>query len=625
MPEIPEYMAAAADPGQMPGLPDAQPREVPDYMMEAATAEEPPPQLPSQEQFDVDRTPFMLDIARDNDPDRMAEVYKFADEWSMSPEVVRDNFEALITRNTPEDIAPSLASYLATKRYADVSHDDVDTLTSITNLMGAANQGFMDLPRMILHGTGVGIEVGARMLERALPQDAVDYLNSIRIPMQLPSDVLKAGAREIEEVQEYLAPTKDTFATEVTRSLSMVGSQIGAALIAPWSTVPSMAAMGITEQAERQEGVDPTFTSDMALINSAVWTATVERFGLEKLMNRLPPEIGHAFARKVTDVVIGAGYEAATEVIEGIGHGLIEKYATNPDADIFQGWEEEAKVAGTVGGIVRAILPSYRGKKRTDLESETEDLTMTTENEQAVIDEYLKLAQSSKTLKRDVEAYKAFEKSLPMEVELYIHPDAFEGMITPDYITDQIDGTDKTVRMSVGQLLTDMPTDVERLRPHMRLSEETYSQAEMASAANTQSIRELMEQADANAEVRSRSREVHDNVVEQLIGTGRMDAETARISAEVVPAYVATKAADTGMTVEEVYKMMGLVIEKKEKVKMPKVALEQDFGETTLDSEVVEVDGTGQTVTITEKAQRRFDQTVKRRNVVNNLIECING
>lgn len=54
------------------------------------------------------------------------------------------------------------------------------------------------------------------------------------------------------------------------------------------------------------------------------------------------------------------------------------------------------------------------------------------------------------------------------------------------------------------------------------------------------------------------------------------------------------------------------------------VETQQDFGELEL-SEDVTVEETGETVTITESAQRMFDQVVKRRSVLEKLLECVNG
>ena len=56
----------------------------------------------------------------------------------------------------------------------------------------------------------------------------------------------------------------------------------------------------------------------------------------------------------------------------------------------------------------------------------------------------------------------------------------------------------------------------------------------------------------------------------------------------------------------------------------PTISSTQDFGDLTL-SEQVRVAGTGQTVTISQSAQRVFDQTVKRRDVVRKLKDCVNA
>ena len=54
----------------------------------------------------------------------------------------------------------------------------------------------------------------------------------------------------------------------------------------------------------------------------------------------------------------------------------------------------------------------------------------------------------------------------------------------------------------------------------------------------------------------------------------------------------------------------------------PKLLAQQNFGDLTL-SEEVEVEGTGKTVTVTQSAQKAFDRTAKRRNVIQKLRDCL--
>lgn len=55
----------------------------------------------------------------------------------------------------------------------------------------------------------------------------------------------------------------------------------------------------------------------------------------------------------------------------------------------------------------------------------------------------------------------------------------------------------------------------------------------------------------------------------------------------------------------------------------PTISSTQDFGDLTL-TEQVKVAGTGETVTMSQSAQRVFDQTVKRRDIVRKLKDCMN-
>jgi len=57
---------------------------------------------------------------------------------------------------------------------------------------------------------------------------------------------------------------------------------------------------------------------------------------------------------------------------------------------------------------------------------------------------------------------------------------------------------------------------------------------------------------------------------------------------------------------------------------MPHIFEQQDFGDLT-DTGTVRVKETGETAKVERKTQQVFDRAVKRRNVLNKLLECISG
>lgn len=61
-----------------------------------------------------------------------------------------------------------------------------------------------------------------------------------------------------------------------------------------------------------------------------------------------------------------------------------------------------------------------------------------------------------------------------------------------------------------------------------------------------------------------------------------------------------------------------------EEVAAGDILMNQDFGDMQL-SEDLEIEGTGETVSVTRPAQRKFEQAVKRKNVLEQLRDCLNG
>src|SRR5690606_18670868 len=58
----------------------------------------------------------------------------------------------------------------------------------------------------------------------------------------------------------------------------------------------------------------------------------------------------------------------------------------------------------------------------------------------------------------------------------------------------------------------------------------------------------------------TRADQIFTEVSSQLIQTGRLTPEAAKYSASIIPAYVTSRAARSGLSVDEIYDMMGLKI-----------------------------------------------------------------
>jgi hypothetical protein len=91
-------------------------------------------------------------------------------------------------------------------------------------------------------------------------------------------------------------------------------------------------------------------------LTGASITALTEKYGVDALLNRVPPKIKNDALRWVADKLIAGGIEATQEITEGVLQDLVRVALTNPDAEVGEGLVYEAGVAGTAAANVRAAL-----------------------------------------------------------------------------------------------------------------------------------------------------------------------------------------------------------------------------------------------------------------------------
>lgn len=268
--------------------------------------------------------------------------------------------------------SPVLSSWLADPKNAAIAHDDIDNLSRTEMLFthgrdyaGALGQGFI--------GSGVGATisgfgeiygVAARSLERgldaALPKAAMDVLRT-PIPWWLdPEQLLKRPGSSFKQVGKAIAPPQErqTLGTDVAAGVGQLGFQIGAYLMTGGlSSTSMMFAQGSDIMAEKTANdiADPGLR-DTAILTGGAITALTERYGLDKILNRVPPAIRNRTIRFIADKVAAGGIEAAQEFTEGLLHDVARRVFTNKDAELLQGVEREMSAAALSAAIVRSAL-----------------------------------------------------------------------------------------------------------------------------------------------------------------------------------------------------------------------------------------------------------------------------
>jgi hypothetical protein len=182
-----------------------------------------------------------------------------------------------------------------------------------------------------------------------------------------------------------------------------------------------------------------------------------------------------------------------------------------------------------------------------------------------------------------------------------------------------LDVVGSDVVMTVDQLGSEVVSNPELLaavRPHMRMSDDTQTQAEVASGGMT-TVDNLMRDAAENAEMKTEADQMTDEVVGQLVATGRLNKNNAKHAAAVIESYVVTKAKELGMGVKEVSDKLNLTINKLDPAK-------HDFGDAVTERSVT-VKETGQKGKVREKTQILYDRKLKQKDMVTKLRDCVNG
>ena len=186
---------------------------------------------------------------------------------------------------------------------------------------------------------------------------AKDRFSGLPIPIT-PSQILRQPGVSLEELGEAVSSGEDSLSADIARGIGQFAGQAAVHIFTGGTaTLPLLFAHGARILEQRGESSDATqVDKDIAIISGATITAVTERYGLDKILNRMPPKLKNALLRQLADLSIAGGIEAVQEVVEGILHNLTALALIDPNAKIFEGIEREAKAAGGAAVIFRALV-----------------------------------------------------------------------------------------------------------------------------------------------------------------------------------------------------------------------------------------------------------------------------
>lgn len=468
--------------------------------------------------------------------------------------------------------APKVSAWLADPSNAAVAHDDTASLSKLEQLTttgrdiaGAAAQGVIGQGAgATLSGLGelysVAVRGTSKALDALLPDGAMEALKSVRIPWFTdPQQILKRPGKELKQVGEALGPPveRQTLATDVAAGIGQLGFQIAAYLTTGGASSSAMllsqGADIVADKTAKDDGtgrvagaigMDAETARDTAIVSGGAVTLLTEKYGIDKLLNRVPPAIKNRTLRFIADKLAAGGIEAAQEFTEGLLHDVARRTLTNEDAIILEGVDREMSAAALSAMIVRTAL-GVKGHRQA---KHDEQLI------QALGDE----SKNSTLRERLPEKYQALVERLtkggPVE-NLYIPADRFatyfqaqgadpaqmaEALGATNYVDATASGGDITIPMS--RALTDLaPSDhLQGLMQDLRFDPDmpTAREAQQFESQREDSIKAELTQMQADGAEAAKTLEpmnaaselVYQDTLTQLLGTG-MEKGTAERNA----------------------------------------------------------------------------------------------
>jgi hypothetical protein len=324
-------------------------------------------------------------------PDQVAQIEKLSQQTGVPQAVVERNLAKIVAEKRTQDLeatarlSPILSQQLSDPTFASVAYDDTQQLSGLEFVLtkgrdyagslakGVVGQG----AGSVLSGFGEQYGVATRQLEglldKVLPNSAMSFLRQPVVPWYLsPEQILKRPGQELKEFGKVLGAPEGRrgFDTDVVEGIGQLGFQIAAFLTTGGATSTALlTAQGADVMADKTRKDDATQAQkDAAIIAGSGITAITERYGLDRILNRVPPEVRNRTLRFIADKAAAFGIEFAQEVTEGLLHDLARRVTTNENAPILEGALYEGSVAGVAAAIVRTALGVRGFKQASDQE-----------------------------------------------------------------------------------------------------------------------------------------------------------------------------------------------------------------------------------------------------------------
>jgi len=533
--------------------------------------------------------------AQGSNPDTAARALRLGQETGLPPAVVERNMpeverQAELSRIEGVSYDEYMANYFANAENYRIARDDIDTLGGISKALRFTGNIARAVPGGAVGGAGSAVS-GAGSFYDALtrnyvgrPIDAAmgalglgslqDYNREVPWWM-VPSEIFRRGGGAIKEIGRAIDPpvAEQNIATDIAGGVGQLGFQIAAAIVSGGTvTLPMLLAQGADQQAERLErqGKYGTAQGDAAIIAGSAVTGLTEKLGLDFIMRKLPQAARDGIMRRLQDVAVSAGAEAAQEVIEGILQNVVEYAFYNPDAEIFQDFSREAIAAGGAAAIVRSILLAASGGRASARRREDGERAV---QESEALKQVNALAEESKLRERNPDKFREFvrglvepDRSVEIDAETavtlfqsepdltqFLSPEEAERVAGEVALAREI-GSD--VRMPLGTFVSAFVghPQFDTLAENVRLTEDgpTAREASMTPERLEREVGLLREEVGTVARQQEATRQIYDDIFAKLKAAGQDDLSSTKYAA-IFTARLRTRAERLGRDALELY------------------------------------------------------------------------
>lgn len=314
--------------------------------------------------------------AKDANPDVAARAIEVSKRLGVPVDVAERNiadFEAIDTSNRYDRIlreSPLLQRWMAEPVNARVATSlDVPKLagmeklwTGATDLARSPPAGAVQAIGGGLKGIGEGYKAVGELGQAGLDALVGRPVRTFDMPWFLsPSEIVGRPGAAIKGFGEAIdvPQERQTFATDVSKGVGQIAGQIAAVLATGGG--PSFAMLfgqGVDQMADdvKKAGKQGTVAGNLTLLSGGAATAIAEKIGLDLLLDRVPPAIKNKILRKITDVALAGGIEAAEEAIEQVAQNALANHYLGTKKPLLEGAGDAASVAGVSAALVRAML-----------------------------------------------------------------------------------------------------------------------------------------------------------------------------------------------------------------------------------------------------------------------------